>query len=488
MQKPIVKSIYRGLTLLLLIYGLWLTRHSIALDAVTWMHVFRVSDFPDFKSLLGFLLNLRIAIPPVIATLEILSYQLTGTTHFVSIYLYRAGLIASYLLALRLAYPSVRRMLAAFAASVVFIYGTVVTHPGNPQVYDVLYPAFLLSSVLFLKQAGKKTADNLKRNLLCLAAGFFLSMTELSRPFFILILPFVLLSAWFALKGAKRSSFLYFLLPLLLFSGIWHAYIGIKFDQIFWSNNGGFNLWRAWKEYYYTDPVPMNIIDETHNQPLANDGRWANLNTPERFYNSQEFQRGIMTWWVKHPKQFATACAGKLLYFFSAPTKLLDYDPQSPYLFIFRYLIGFSFLFVFVSGLVFGLKLLDEPASAAAILANPNTILLIVTILSTLILALTEKGEEIRLIISLLPMLALYPLILGRAEDGETVFLGKRSQTLLFGLSGLLLLAGAGGFFRVEFSSAPIFTFVRSAAIVSALTAGGISALIAFYNKSLSAV
>jgi len=462
-----------------------MTRNSVGTSAITWMQVFKASDFRDFDSVINFLLNLRIAIPPMLAILEILNYQFNATTAITSVYLYRVGLIGSYLLALRLAYPSLKHMLVTFFVSLVFIYGTVITHPGNPQVYDILYPFFVLLSVFFLKQAERTTA-NVKHAILCLLAGFFLSMAELSRPFFILILPFVMICAWMVLGKIKRFSFLLFLLPIFLFSGVWHAYIGVRFDQAFWSNTGGFSLWRAWKDYYSTDPAPMRLIKETSNQPLANDGRWENINTPEHSQNSTVLQRAIVAWWVGHPRRFAIASVEKLLYFFSTPTKIYNHDPQAPYLFLFRYLSNFSFLFLFVSGFVFGLKLLEDRASLGMVFANQNTILIIVAILSTLVLSLTEKYEEIRLIISLLPILALFPLMIGQTNNSHVIMLNKYSQMFLLAIAILFLLTGISGFIWMKWSPTPSFTFTRAALIMSALVMGVLGVSIAFYNKRFS--
>lgn len=462
-----------------------MTRYSVGMNAITWMQVFKASDFPDFASTINFLLNLRIAIPPVLAILEILNYQFNETTTVTSIFLYRIGLIGSYLLALRIGYPSQKRMLITFLVSIIFIYGTAITHPGNPQVYDILYPFFVLLSVYFLKQA-ENTIVNSQHPLFCLLAGFFLSMAELTRPFFILILPFVLISAWAFLRKLKRFSFVLFLLPIILFSGVWHTMIGLRFGQIFWSNTGGVSLWRAWKEYYQTDPMPLYLVEETNNRPLVDDGRWENINTPERTRNSNELQRGIITWWGKHPIQFLVASIKKLLFFFSTPTKIYNYDPQSPYLFIFRYLVNFAFLFLFVSGLVLGVKLIEDWKTLGTILANQSTLLIIVTIPSVLVLSLTEKYEEIRLIISLLPLLAVFPLIIGKTSNSHVITLNKFSQGILAVIAVLFLLVVIGGMVWTRLSPIPTETVTQTLLIFSALVAGILSVTMVFYNIRLS--
>jgi len=149
-----------------------MTRAAVARPAIWWLNMFDVRDFPDFHSLINFILNLRVAIPPILATLEVWNYQLNGSTDFVLVYLYRGALIGSYILALRLAYPSILCMLATAVAELVFIYGSVLVHPGNPAIYDACYPFFILLALCFLKQAGQRQADHVSHGWWCVGAGF----------------------------------------------------------------------------------------------------------------------------------------------------------------------------------------------------------------------------------------------------------------------------------------------------------------------------
>jgi len=242
--------------------------------------------------------------------------------------------------------------------------------------------------------------------------GVFLAMAELTRPFFILILPIVLLCAWLILRKIRPLSFCWLLIPLLLFSGSWHVHLKLKYGQFFWSNHGGFNLMRAWEPYYATDPEPVHLVDEVHAQPTAG-RRWKNINTSEHTYNSQALQRGIIAWWVKHPRQFAAISWHKLRYFVSAPTQIYDSKPQGVCLPLYRKVVTLAFVFLFASGLVFCWRGIRNWRNPLAFLGHVNAILILVTIFSTVIMSLGEQGEEARMVVSLLPLLAVFPWIPG---------------------------------------------------------------------------
>jgi hypothetical protein len=188
-----------------LVFGFYMGRESVANPSITWMVMYLPEDFTNIScsELVTFLKGLRIPIPPVIGLMEILSIRFMGSTTFVTQYLYQIGLVAGYLMAITLAGNSAIRLLASFFISVVFLYATTKIHPGNPQIYDVLMPAFFLTYIFLLKKSADKNFPG--RNtawvlILTFLSGFFLSMAELSRPFIIYILPLFIISAYLIFK------------------------------------------------------------------------------------------------------------------------------------------------------------------------------------------------------------------------------------------------------------------------------------------------
>ena len=73
-------------------------------------------------------------------------------------------------------------------------------------------------------------------------------------------------------------------------------------------------------------------------------------------------------------------------------------------------------------------------------LASADSMALIIAVLSTLILSLTEKGEEIRLIISILPLLTLFPFIIHPIDRDAPMILNRGAQNVLFILGFIFLL------------------------------------------------
>ena len=275
--------------------GAYLVRSSDSVPALTWMYIYKPSDFvhASAASIVLFFANLRIPIPPMIALLEILSIKTQGSAMLVTRYGYRIALVGSYAAAIWLAGTSIKRTAATFLASVLFLYATIKIHPGNPQNYDIFFPMFFLIYLGLLQRVSSAHRDTAKQAVLLPAlAGFFLSMTKLSRPFVIYLMPLLVAGAYFALTRASgKKSFVAFLVPILLISGVWHSYLLAAHHQLTFSNNAGFNVARAWPQI---PRVPLG--PETHDAFAP--GRWPNLNTEQHSVNSNRTQQLQLRYWL----------------------------------------------------------------------------------------------------------------------------------------------------------------------------------------------
>lgn len=392
-------------TAALVTIGAVLVRDAVATPATTWMHMYRPGDFPRAADLFGFLRELRVPIPPAIAAAEILAFQRCGSTDLVTADFYRIALIGAYVLALWLTYPSFARMAASFLASVVFLWATVVIHPANPQVYDIALPFFALGFVTLVGIAG---ALQFRRHGVALAcsmgAGLCLSLTELSRPFVLVLLPLLIAGSYRCL-AADRRLFVGLLIPLCVLSGTWHVHLFAAHDQVLASNYSGFNLRRAWPQA----PLPEGMY-ETSTQP-GDAVRWPNINTAEQRMASRRLQRVILSYMIAHPVE-AGVHAVRLLVRFAAPQTAFygGVAPPDRILSAYRIVAPASFLFAIASGCLLAFRVLRVPRLWLHTLGSPDSLLLIIACGSLLALGLGEAHEEARLALSLLPLLAAYPM------------------------------------------------------------------------------
>lgn len=387
-----------------LILGGWIVRSMVGVASIRWMLVYDVTDVQTLRQYLHFITNLRIPIPPVIATLEILDYWLCGRSLIMTVWMYRAALVLVYVLALVHARRSVWRLLAAFGLSVEFIWATSVIHPYNPPTYDIWFPLFLWLFVLLLDQAR---GVNGRRGLIFSCwAGFFLSMAELTRPYMVLLLPVFLVAGIVSLRSWWKSRLPVFLLPLLIFSGAWHVHQYVKFDEIVWTNHNGFNIHRAWQMVPDPPKVP-----EPHNWPVAF-GRWRNLNTPEHTENNHRMRAAVAAYIVAHPVRSTYHIMDKLAVFLHPQTHMRLHDAAEKHPMLWTYRLTFHLAMIFWAvqlamlvfyGLKFRRRCLD-------LLAEPDNILILIILMVSLVIAIGEAGEEARFLLSLLPFFAALPM------------------------------------------------------------------------------
>jgi len=416
-MKIIAKYLLILLLLCFIFLGSYFVRSSTATPSVTWGFIFAPESFTHitFVELYSFYKELRIPIPPVISLSEILCIRFTGSAQLITKHLYRLSLIASYLLAIILANKSTTRLIASFFISTIFLYATVKIHPGNPQVYDILFPLFFLMYVFLIKKSvDKEFLDKSKTGIIILTilSGFFLSMAELSRPFVIFILPLLVLSSYFILKESSlMNQFTFFIIPVILLSGMWHLHLLINYGQISFTNHSGFNLTRAWKI------PPVKLIEEIHDTPLG-DGMWDNLNTEEHTINSNLLQKAVFTYWLKNPKASILMAIERINIFLSANTEY-KYKPESKWFGLYKLLVKITSSLLLVN---FGILILFifnnfNPSQIVRSLTNTENLMIIFATYCIAILSIGESGEEPRLLISILPMLATLPMFFNSLDS-----------------------------------------------------------------------
>lgn len=390
------------------IFGYFTVSTAHGVPATRWMNIYHPEDFETFGEMLTYLKELRVPIPPVFSIMEILDYQATGNYRFVTVTLYRLGLVLVFIIVIVWASGSYGKMIPAFFLSLFFLWSTKVVHWANPQVYDIYLPLFILLFLMFTRLAASERFSSGKALVLfAVLSGFFLSMAELSRPFMILFLPFLLIWVYFKMGKRKKRLFLYFLIPVLLFSGIWHLKLLVFNGQLIWSNHSGFNLAKSW---VFVEKPPL--VPETGNAPLK-PGRWKNLNTAEHFENSRRIQAQIVGYALKKPLASMAHIFRRMTYMMSVPTGLYKYKPleRHPTLYLYKFLVMvfLSYLFILVFWMVSrGVKL---GRRCLGLLLEVDYILVLILFFSFLLFSLGESGEESRFLISLVPLLAVLPII-----------------------------------------------------------------------------
>ncbi len=411
--------------LALVIFGLaaaWMVRKAASAPAVTWMNIYAPGDFSQVgaREIATFMWQLRVPIPPALALVEIVAQEIPHAPILLSTYGYRAALILVYVLAIVLASTSMVRMLAAAAVSLLFLYCTTLIHRGNAQVYDILCPLFFLLFVVLLRAAAEAKTVRLQI-LLPAAAGFFLSMAELTRPFLVAVLPlFVVCGALSFARATQRRSLIAFLVPIILLSGGWHAHLWFTHGQLTFSNHTGFNLRRAWPQ------VTVPELEPELGVPIAS-GRWPNLNTTQHLENSRRLQKAVAHYWREQPTsslEHAVRRTGELL---SGQTAIYQRRPQSAWFGAYRWTVRITAVWLMVQITLLAVRMARRrsPTAWARMARHPDHLVLAFAGSCIFFLAVGERGEDARFLLSLLPLLAALPLAArvaapGRAARGAT--------------------------------------------------------------------
>ncbi|MFC1705203.1 hypothetical protein ACFL59_00090 [Planctomycetota bacterium] len=396
-----------GLTFLLVAVGVNLLRYSTSLSVFEWDLVFDVRELTSWGSVFEFFRNLMVPIPPALAMFEIAAYNLTGSIDASIRHLYKISLLTPYVLVLFLAYPSIPRMVLSFLVSLVFLWSTVIIHPGNPQIYDAVFPMLVMLFICFQHSVGDLAEGERPRTWVLLLSGFSLAMVTLVRPFMILLLGPILLLVYLQLRGrCSRQQLLWFLAPVLLFAVLWHVHLFASHGQLTFSNHSGFNMVRAWPGI----EAPA-LLDEEVRPP------YRGKNNPTHIRNSQRLTRAVLGHIALNPVQSGFHVLKKVDVTLSGKTAI-DEDRLNPQ----HYILGTYRLLVKITGALMIAALLVIVGESCRLLlfardrlarfiSRPQHVLVFIVTSSLLITSAGESGEEARFLIAVLPMLAALPII-----------------------------------------------------------------------------
>ncbi|GAB4415633.1 MAG: hypothetical protein OHK0039_24420 [Bacteroidia bacterium] len=417
MQGPLLAERYRIplYSLCLGAYVLWAYFRvtdavATANPATIWMQIYSYRDFYTWSDIWSYLKGLRTGIPPVLSFLEISSFMTTGSMDWLIKGLYRYGLLLMLVLPLALTPGRWRDLGLVLVLAAALLPGTLVVHYANPQLYDVALPTFAMLFFALLRPSLSRQLPGWLGTALAVLSGFFLSMAELARPFFIAAMPFLLIFVWLRYRQAGLSRrLLPFLIPLLLFSGGWHLKLLIaNGGQVVWSNHGGTNLFRAWMPL--VDQEAMWPYVQAEAPPRGPIWFLDNLDTQVHYENSKVCSRAVVQGIAAQPAEAWALLLDKIAIFTAPQTAMYDYDPQGPAVELYKSVVHLLFW-------VLGVLLL---IGAALVLRRPARLLtweaagLFMALFLSAMPIIGESGEESRFTVSVLPFLIWTGLIAAR--------------------------------------------------------------------------
>ena len=370
--------------------------------------MYRPEEFTSFSDLFAFLAELQTGISPVWASLEILSQIVLGTTAPFSRIVYPLGMALVAVLPLWL-FPCTRLQMALTAGlSLLFLLVTRILHQGNPQLYDIYFPALFLGFLACL-QALRNSDPSSRRTLwLALGAGLLLAVLELTRTFAIALFPVLLLGGLVAVWKMPRRNLVAFLLPVLLLSGGWHLKQVVAHGHFHWTNHSGFNLQKSWADF--TGPIDFE------ESPPRYEGGFANFNTDLHSANNKVVTGMMLDGIARQPGKAVAHAGGKVLAFYRPKTELYLAQLPKPVEWVYRPVVWLLGLVLLGMTLRLGFRVLRRPHKRASWLelAEPENLLVFGAAAASFLFAIGESGEEARFMISILPLLACLPGVLRR--------------------------------------------------------------------------
>jgi hypothetical protein len=367
------------------------------------MRIYSYRDIPDLTSLLYYIRDLRTGITPVYSVMEIVSWLWLEDIGWITGPLFRLGMAIVLILpfAFTTGFPWWVRMIHLTLATICVQAFGLIYALGNAQPYDVMTPLFLLGHMLLLRLASAHKQARVGA-LFSIISGILLSLSELSRPFMLAIMP-VLLS-WALLQYWRNNTLRrlgWFLLPVVLLSGGWHLKLLLYNDgQIIWSNHGGCNLLNAWAPL--VDIPSLEATLEPEAPPLNNYGwAWQNLNTDVHSRNCKRCSQAVTAAIVAHPGRAAAHFFSKLLIFLNPRTQMYDNDPTGGWIIAYRWVVRGGY----AAALLLGGWLLTQMMRRRRSFDQVWMLLYILLGFLTLMPVIGESGEEARFMVSVVPVL-----------------------------------------------------------------------------------
>ncbi len=382
--------------------------------AIRWMDCFDHTEYGGWEGFLRFVRDLKTGVPPVQSICELAVFNLTGSFFFFTQILYRCALVFVYMTALYWRPRSNASFVLSLVTGTVFLWSTVLLHRFMPLSYDIFFPALGFLFLLFQPVSSQDGTLPHWMCTRCFLSGVMLSLLELTRPFILLILPLLLLGSLSAIRPSGKKCILLHLLPLLLLSGGWHLKLYLLHEgQIIWSNHSGFNLVRAWKDIGIDIPP---LLDES-GQPVPQSDPGL-LNSIGHSRHNEIVKAQVMEALLRAPAVTLKHAFRRLALFLKPNLTMYRATPiQHPVLWLYRPLVWLSagwlfWRFFFLLGTLVWVLVVSRRQSHLLFkfLGNCENQLIVLAVLSIVILAMGEAGEEVRLLISVLPWMAVYPI------------------------------------------------------------------------------
>lgn len=392
-------SIFGLLYLCFVIYAWGATEEIFALAATLWMNIFNFDPFTTWGGIWDYFVNLRTGVPPAISALEVICYKLVGTYNPITRQFYRFALILMIMLPLAFTKRTLRDYVIHFGLSWIMLLALIKVVMGNPQIYDVLLPVFVMLFLWFLVRTECNDHRRDRQLWLMACAGFFLSMAELSRPFMIALVPILVGIVLYRLRK-KPYTFIPFLLPILLLSGGWHAKLLAQHGQLIWSNHSGANLVGAWAPLL--DHKALEASLEPEEPPLiVNQWTWDNINTDVHSRNTAKQKAAVFAAISAQPGKAWDRFLQKMATFTEPQVGMYSYEPEGWEIDAYRWIVhlGFWLLgFLLLRSVWMLIKDWKYVFSTEAMLVGTTAFL-------TLMPVIGESGEEARFLVSVVPLL-----------------------------------------------------------------------------------
>lgn len=364
--------------------------------------IFTPLETGEVGGLGAFVRDLRTGIPPVMGILEWVAARVGGDLGLLARVAYWLALTGAFGLAAAGFRRSWRGQATSLGLSILFLTGTSLVHPGNPQLYDILFPLWMLGFFVTWAHMRGLPPDR-RRAWLAVCAGSALTLAELTRPFMVLVVPFLALAWWWDLRPIRRDL-IAFVLPVALVSGLWHVkLLALNGGQIAWSNYGGYNLQNAWPMV----PLPNGL--EQKDAPPVCAGCWANVNTAAVNRNSGRIMAATLRWMVGHPVRAVRHALRRVGAVLAVRVDLMGYRPRHPALIPYRLAVWFALTWIGVQfWLGIGTCLRQR---RLAPICTPGGALVTLCVFVLLVVSLGERGEEARFVVAMLPLLAALPTV-----------------------------------------------------------------------------
>lgn len=358
-----------------------------------WMQRLDFSSLPSWSAFGEHLLQMRMAMPIPLLTLEYALYRsgIPGllTVVYLSI-IPRMLMLVGVMWALMASVRTPRHMWVASLMSGVMIAGMAFVNRYADRNYWMAYDAWFAVAVLMLWQALRRFPAT-PRGLI--GIGFIVVFIDALRPFMQIITPLlvgVILVAYAQRHGWRRACWV--VLPLSI-SVAWHLYHWRVLGQWSWSNYSGFNIARAWI------PALLNTYLAQHAAMLQQ----FDMNSAAYTAMSAELMQHTLAWALTHPSAAVARAWTLVTTMLSIPVEMMRLGNNGTYYVLERvvpwYVWGYRV--VLLSALVVQLIVmwLWRRVRRPYLWINAVLVWMLVVIMS-----LSEYGEQSRFWVSLAPL------------------------------------------------------------------------------------